>query len=449
MAPKYKKIDSAFFTPISKDERERAVEREFASLNTRLELEEALAKEEVVKRPVGRPKKDKETVLHHPNLEPMKKSRSKVRRKYFNWFTPQLWPPIFRVVQQHRSIGDAWNFLRSAYRLPGDLSNVYDHLSRGTMYGWFHTNGTLKDNIQRCVELGTYFTKSAQHCPILDKFPLLKEEICQALNKQRTAGQPLYASYIQGLIKAIISKRDPELLKTFTVSEKWTREFLKCELNWSYRAATTAVGKLPIDYEEQGRKMAQRCAFLVRVYNIPEGLIVNTDQTSIHLVPTGGARTWEVKNSKQVMVHRVEDKRQITVAASSAANGKVLPFQVIFQGLTSRSLPPLNDGRIACEESGWHVTFTSNHWSSLDTCKDFVDKILSSYRKAQIEELGLPNHQEMIWLIDCWSMHISQEFRAWMKSKNPQIHLLFIPANCTLVFQPADVILQRPFKHAF
>jgi hypothetical protein len=25
---------------------------------------------------------------------------------------------------------------------------------------------------------------------------------------------------------------------------------------------------------------------------------------------------------------------------------------VIFQGLTSRSLPPLNDGRIACEESG-------------------------------------------------------------------------------------------------
>jgi hypothetical protein len=169
MAPKYKQIDSAFFAPISKDERERAV---------------------------GRPKKDKGAVLHRPSLEPMKKSRNKVRKKYFNWFTPQLWPPIFRVVQQHRSIGDAWNFLRSAYRLPGDLSNVYDHLSRGTMYGWFHTNGTLKDNIQRCVELGTYFTKSAQHCPILDKFPLLKEEICQALNKQRAVGQPLYASSI-------------------------------------------------------------------------------------------------------------------------------------------------------------------------------------------------------------------------------------------------------------
>jgi hypothetical protein len=80
------------------------------------------------------------------------------------------------------------------------------------------------------------------------------------------------------------------------------------------------------------------------------------------------------------------------VAASSVANGKALPFQVIFQG--------------------WHVTFTSNHWSTLDTCKAFVDKILSSYEKAQIIELGLPDHQEMIWLIDCWSVHISHEFRA-------------------------------------
>jgi hypothetical protein len=31
----------------------------------------------------------------------------------------------------------------------------------------------------------------------------------------------------------------------------------------------------------------------------------------------------------------------------------------------------------------------------------------------------------------------------------PQIHLLFIRANCTSVHQPADGILQHPFKHAF
>ena len=36
-----------------------------------------------------------------------------------------------------------------------------------------------------------------------------------------------------------------------------------------------------------------------------------------------------------------------------------------------------------------------------------------------------------------------------MKENHTQILLIFVLANCTSVFQPADVILQRPFKHAF
>jgi hypothetical protein len=137
------------------------------------------------------------------------------------------------------------------------------------------------------------------------------------------------------------------------------------------------------------------------------------------------------------------------VVVSSAANGNILPFQVIFQGLTPRSLPPKNDERVACEDNGWHLTFSSNHWSTLNTCKDFVNNILLNYRMSQIDRLGLSADQYMIWLIDYWSVYISKEFRAWMKSNYPIIHLLFIPANCTSIFQPADVILQRPFKHAF
>jgi hypothetical protein len=159
---------------------------------------------------------------------------------------------------------------------------------------------------------------------------------------------------------------------------------------------------LPIDHKEQGKKMAQRCAYLVRIHNIPQSLVVNSNQTRIHLVPTRGVKTWEEKNSKYVKVHGADDKRQITVTASSAANGQVLPFQVIFQGITPRILPPINDGRLSCENVGWHLTFSSNHWSTLQTCKEFVEKILSPYRTSQVEELGLPIEQEMVWLIDCW-----------------------------------------------
>jgi hypothetical protein len=40
------------------------------------------------------------------------------------------------------------------------------------------------------------------------------------------------------------------------------------------------------------------------------------DQTGIHLIPTGGARTWAEKGSKHVLIHGQEDKRQITMYVS-------------------------------------------------------------------------------------------------------------------------------------
>jgi hypothetical protein len=316
MAPKQRRFDLGFFTRISKEERSVYVNKEFATLSEELDKESAMSKkEEVVKRPVGRPRKERESTLFQPKVVPIKKK--KVRGHYTNWFSPKFWPPIHVAMKQHRNYADALGFLRSAYRQPCDLSCVYDALTRGSLHTWFYPDGKLKDNYKKCVEFGSYFAKAPQHCPVLALFPLLKEEICEVLKKQRDAGQPLYAICIQPLIRAIINKRHPELLQDsspngFRVSIDWIRTFIKSELNWSYRASTTAAGKLPKDYEEQGKKMAQRCAYLVKMYNIPPELVVNTDQTGIHLVPTGGAKTWETKGSRHVLVHGVDDKRQFT-----------------------------------------------------------------------------------------------------------------------------------------
>ena len=451
MAPKQQRVDFAF-SPVTKEERAVEMEKEFTNLDQRLEVERSKLGKDLLKRPVGRPKKT-EMVLLKPKVEKMKRT-AKVRGSYTNWFTPVLWPPIFNAMRQCRCISTALSFLRAAYRKPRDLISVYDNLSKNSMRDWFHPNGDLKDTYKRCVKFSTYFSKSAQHCPVLESYPALKEEICSVLKKMRTAGQPLYAVCIQPIIRAIILEKAPQILEgthatAFRVSYEWTKNFVKSKLNWSYRASTTAAGKLPKDFEEQGRVMAQRCAYLVKVHNIPMELVVNSDQTGIHLVPTGGSRTWETKGSKHVKVHGAEDKRQITVAVSSAANGHCLPFQVIFQGATTKSLPKQLAGRAECEQSGWNITYSHNHWSTLDTSKEFVSKILKPYLLEQIQLNSLPLDQEMIWLIDCWSVHISKEFREWMKSHHPEIHVLYIPANCTSIFQLADVVIQRPFKHAF
>ena len=73
--------------------------------------------------------------------------------------------------------------------------------------------------------------------------------------------------------------------------------------------------------------MAQHCVYLINVHNIPQQLVVNSNQTGIHLVPTGGARTWETKGSKHVNVHGIEDKRKITGAESSSTTGHVYLFK--------------------------------------------------------------------------------------------------------------------------
>ena len=52
---------------------------------------------------------------------------------------------------------------------------------------------------------------------------------------------------------------------------------MKVELKWSYRVATTTVGKLPKDFEEQGKTVAQRCVYLVKIHNILKELVVNID----------------------------------------------------------------------------------------------------------------------------------------------------------------------------
>lgn len=88
------------------------------------------------------------------------------------------------------------------------------------------------------------------------------------------------------------------------------------------------------------------------------------------------------------------------MVVSSSANDNILSSQMIFQCLTARSIPSKNDEYVACEGDGWHLTFSSHHWSTQNTCKDFVNNILLNHKILQIDLLGLPTHQNMIWLID-------------------------------------------------
>ena len=52
-----------------------------------------------------------------------------------------------------------------------------------------------------------------------------------------------------------------------------------------------------------------------------------------------------------------------------------------------------------------------------------------------------------IIMIDCYPVHTGRDFRTWIAEEYPHIFLVFVPANCTSIFQVADVGLQRIIKH--
>jgi hypothetical protein len=115
--------------------------------------------------------------------------------------------------------------------------------------------------------------------------------------------------------------------------------------------------------------MAYWVVYLMKVYNITLALIVNSDQTNIHLIPTTKERTWESKGSKHVQVLGVENKRQITKVIFLATNGFLLPLQIVLIKTIHHYLPPSNEGKKKCMNLGWDFTFNENHWSTLEIMK--------------------------------------------------------------------------------
>jgi hypothetical protein len=145
-----------------------------------------------------------------------------------------------------------------------------------------------------------------------------------------------------------------------------------------------------------------------------------------------------------VAIIGADDKRQITAVLASALDGTLLPLQLIFTGKTPACHPPSTD---ASREARVHITHSPNHWSNQETMREWVTEVLLPYADRQMLKHNLPAGSNIVLMLDVWSVHISEEFRLWLRMHHSHIHLVYVPPNCTSKLQVADVVLQRPFKH--
>ncbi|HEV7738215.1 MAG TPA: hypothetical protein VGO47_12700, partial [Chlamydiales bacterium] len=124
-------------------------------------------------------------------------------------------------------------------------------------------------------------------------------------------------------------------------------------------------------------------------------------------------------------------------------------MQAVYRGKSPASCPSKDSFRLEeAKVTGCKFTYSGkdNHWSTHKTMQELVNEIIAPYFEMKKKDLGKPVQQKPIWLIDCWTVHCSWEFLGWMKEHHPNIIVLFVPANCTGVFQPCDVGIQRALK---
>ena len=106
--------------------------------------------------------------------------------------------------------------------------------------------------------------------------------------------------------------------------------------------------------------------------DITPELLLNWDQTGIHLVPAS-AWTMDKMGSKLVERAVVNDKHQITSIFCGSAAGDFLPLHLVYKDKTQQCHPcfqfPLR----------WLVSHLPKHWSTEEMMIEYIETIIVPY----------------------------------------------------------------------
>ena len=112
--------------------------------------------------------------------------------------------------------------------------------------------------------------------------------------------------------------------------------------------------------------------YLQQIKKSPPELVINWDQTGINVVPIS-QWTQAEKGAIRVEIAGAGDKRQITVTVVGTLSGKLLLFQILYEGKTERCL------LLTQFLEGFDIWHTPNHWANGETSIRFVKNIILPY----------------------------------------------------------------------
>lgn len=266
-----------------------------------------------------------------------------------------------------------------------------------------------------------------------------EKQLVLYLKKIRQHGGVITASVVVAAARGIIISCDRSQLAEFgghiSFSRQWAYHLLD-RIKFVRRKATTSKSKCkPQDFAKLKESFLDDVASTVLMDEIPPELILNWDQTGIHLVP---ASTWTMDQvgSKRVEISGVNDKHQITAIFCGTLTGDFLPIQLIYQGKTARCHPNFEF------PSDWHVTHSPKHWSTEATMVQYIKEIIIPYIECQRQHFG--DNQPALVIMDNFKGQITAAINSLLEANN--INVCLLPANTTDLLQPMDISVNKPAK---
>ena len=144
------------------------------------------------------------------------------------------------------------------------------------------------------------------------------------------------------------------------------------------------------------------------------------------------------KSSKHVSRKGSNDKRGITVTLAETLSGQILPFQLIYTGKTSRSLPHVKFPAEFC------FSYNEKHWSNEAETMALVNKIIYPYVTKVKEELGLPETQKALLVWDAFKAQSTDKVLSELERLN--INVVAVPKNMTHLLQRLDLTTNASVK---
>lgn len=268
-----------------------------------------------------------------------------------------------------------------------------------------------------------------------NKYENVRTYISDVVSHRWTCGNPISKAQLKDMISLHFAV-DPDfrekVLNSSNYFNKWVSRVLN-DLNFADRKSSIAQ-KIPDDWRCVALNGAERIRKLFKSHGIMR--IFAADETNI--------KFHEVSDS---VLAPQGVKRVGTACKISSNDGCTL--MVTMDMTTSQLAPPLIiykgtfGGTLMKKWQNFSkavVVFTEKHW--------MTQQVFILY--LQHLRLICPGHEKIGIIIDKASMHTSNDVRDWIEETNqtekPMIVYDFIEAGMTSIYQPPDVVINKPLK---